>query len=121
MGQLLKAMKENGEVKEGGYRRNDYSNPGIVTLKDLGITAKTSMRAQQVAKVPEDIFESVIAEALHRIGASQRGEIAARIPGLKWGRPTNAEKDRNFDLYALAEMFNVSDRLIKDARMKGDQ
>jgi 16S rRNA G966 N2-methylase RsmD len=93
MGELLNAMKENGEVKRG-RRWDNYSDLGIINIKDLGITAKTSMRAQQVAKVPEDIFEAVIAEAKEEEKEITRKAIGKLINAAQREPP---EKRSNLD------------------------
>ena len=44
---------------------------------------------------------------------------AARLPRLKWGRPTGNEKEQLISLYDLASLFNVSDKF--DGKHGGDR
>jgi 16S rRNA G966 N2-methylase RsmD len=70
MGQMLRAQKESGEMNKGGgdrksdeyhQSRNETSDL-IPTLSDMCISKSMSSRAQAIASVPEDVFETTISE-----------------------------------------------------------
>jgi len=57
-GEVLAAMKANGERKAPGGDQKTKSQPAILKIGDLGITATQSSRWQQLAKMPVDSFEA---------------------------------------------------------------
>ena len=59
MGELLREMKEGGELQHGGDRRSE-SRSHEVNLKSLGINRMQSSRWQRAASLPEDIFEAYV-------------------------------------------------------------
>jgi hypothetical protein len=65
MGELLREMKEYGELKHGGDRRS-ASRSREVSLKLLGINRMQSSRWQRTASLPESIFEAYIRETKER-------------------------------------------------------
>ena len=84
-GELLKQMEKQ---KPGEYKRGHHVHV-TPSLKDLGIHHKQSQRWQQIAELPEVIFEEVIEEtkeekALPRISSAlggKSGGIQCRIQG----------------------------------------
>lgn len=78
-GELLKEMKSNGELREGGSGNNQYKKelsnkatvPERITLEKLGIERTQSSVWQELAEIPEDTFESVL--------RSERPRSAAQI------------------------------------------
>jgi hypothetical protein len=57
LGDLLRQMKDAGEMKHGGHNKKQSSPPATL-LPDLGLSRKLSSRAQLIARVPEADFEA---------------------------------------------------------------
>jgi hypothetical protein len=63
LGEMLKAAKEAGQIKEGGTGSNQYratipdENSSKTTLSEVGISRKLSSRAQKIAAIPADEFD----------------------------------------------------------------
>lgn len=76
VGELIKAQKETVGLatggEHGGRKRKDGSREepsnARPTLADAGIDKKLSSRAQKLASVPEDRFESMIGDWRERVG-----------------------------------------------------
>lgn len=69
LGELLTSMKERGEREGSGGDRKSKSQNGILKpqLKDLGVTAKESSRAQLLARMPANAFETSLVMADKKI------------------------------------------------------
>jgi N6-adenosine-specific RNA methylase IME4 len=65
MGELLREMKEDGELQHGGDRKSE-SRFHRATLNDIGISRTQSFRWQRTASLPESIFEAYIRETKER-------------------------------------------------------
>jgi len=72
-GELVKLSQQNGEVTHGGDRE---SRSRRTTLKDVEISRDQSSKWQQLAAVPEEQFEKLVAEP----HMSTEGIIAAAKP-----------------------------------------
>ncbi|OGC90205.1 MAG: hypothetical protein A2W25_15485 [candidate division Zixibacteria bacterium RBG_16_53_22] len=59
-GEMIRRMKERGEIREG--RKPKLSNDSIVSLDDLGISSYESSTYQRIEDLPDEEFESHIAE-----------------------------------------------------------
>jgi hypothetical protein len=87
LGEVLRAMAENGERKIQG---NAVKSRDATSLEELGIPKDRASRAMQLADVPEDQFEAALAEP--RIAQPRRilEEIKGAVPITKtlnlWGR-----------------------------------
>jgi hypothetical protein len=66
LGKLIQDGQANGELANRGGDRDSNVPPGNIrnqnTLSDIGITAKQSMAYKQIASIPDETFEQVIAE-----------------------------------------------------------
>jgi len=68
LGEMLKDQKDAGGMNKGKLKQGQNSPPShdgsaeAPTLSDMGITHNMSSRAQAIANIPEEEFESVIAE-----------------------------------------------------------
>jgi len=63
LGEMVVKMKEAGELDGHGGDRKSKSPAGTLKLKDLGISKKESVRAQEFASVSEPEFERILDEA----------------------------------------------------------
>lgn len=62
LGEILKRMAQNGERASKAGDRISREARGDTTLSDLGIPRDRASRAMQLAEVPQDQFESALAE-----------------------------------------------------------
>ena len=71
LGELIRGQKETVGMNRGGLLRGSAREPRDPrpTLAEAGITKKLSSRAQKLAAVPDDEFESEIADWRERIKA----------------------------------------------------
>jgi N6-adenosine-specific RNA methylase IME4 len=65
MGELLREIKEDGELQHGGDRKSE-SRFHRATLNDIGISRTQSFRWQRAASLPNPIFEAYIRETKER-------------------------------------------------------
>jgi len=77
LGELLAKAKQAGQLAEGRPRKSDTSENRSgeeqfvrVTLDEVGISRKLSMRAQQIAEWAEDIFEEEVERVRDKIISS---------------------------------------------------
>src|SRR5262249_43946843 len=87
LGVLLIAAKNAGQIAEGRRRKDETHR---VTLSEIGVDAKLSMKAQQAAALDDGAFERVIETSREKIrsgrailvdpiqAATKEGEIARR-------------------------------------------
>jgi hypothetical protein len=67
MGMMLAESAKRGErEKRGGDRKSKPDSRGLKILADLGLTKQESSRAQQLARLPDEVFARVIAFSLNR-------------------------------------------------------
>lgn len=63
-GELLRQMKERGDrARQGGDRKSKLQH-GILKLADLGVTPRQSAEFQQVAAIPQPIFDDWLKNSL---------------------------------------------------------
>lgn len=85
LGQLLQEMKTEGRLGgRGGDRRSTARPP--VDLSSLGVSEEESRQAQEVAQIPEDRFEEVVAEHLET-------QTLSRAAVLREGAAAKEESD----------------------------
>lgn len=82
----IRAERKAGELlaempKQHGARRSDLHDESPPTLSEIGITHIQSHRFQEVASIPEPVFEEAIAET-KAAAAATRAE-ARRVPGAQ--------------------------------------
>lgn len=90
LGEILTAAKETGQIAEGRPSKNCANEEQFsrVRLNDAGVDRKLSSRAQKLAAVPTDKFESMLGEWQERV--SLEGErVTTRL--LRAG--DNARRD----------------------------
>jgi hypothetical protein len=87
---MLKAVKEAGQITHAHATRNQHGSFGVVPhqnntkvkLSETGITRKESMRAQQLASIPQDEFgPSLLAATL----AASDISCLCRLLSILWG------------------------------------
>ena len=61
-GEILKAMKERGELRGKGGSNEPICGARILTLPDLDIKPHESADSQAIASIPEDEFETEVAK-----------------------------------------------------------
>lgn len=72
LGEILIEAKRAGQLSTGGRpKKSGAPDDGKVRLADAGIDRKLSMKAQQLAEKPAQLFEQVIAEAKAKIEAGR--------------------------------------------------
>ena len=62
LGQLIKDGQDAGEIAKPGGDSNMPERDNRKTLSEIGLTAKESSTFKQIASIPDDVFESTIAE-----------------------------------------------------------
>lgn len=65
LGQLIIEGQEKGEIASQAYHQSSVpsgNTANIKTLSDIGITRKESSTFKQIASIPDDLFETTIAE-----------------------------------------------------------
>ncbi len=65
LGQLIKDGQDAGEIAKQATGLNRYTKEADLqprTLSEIGLTAKESSTFKQIASIPDDVFESTIAE-----------------------------------------------------------
>jgi N6-adenosine-specific RNA methylase IME4 len=72
-GELLAEMKQRGERDPGGKGKIE-SRP-TTQLKDLGVTKTQSSRWQALAAIPQEKFESVVADARSKVDRAVRNAV----------------------------------------------
>jgi hypothetical protein len=87
LGEILKGMKERGERHAGSGDQKSESQKGIPKLEDLGVTAKESSRAQQLADLPGPEFDECVQFAQGRL------TIQAALDLLEEKRETDSRKE----------------------------
>jgi hypothetical protein len=79
LGEMVVKMKEAGELEGQGGDRKSKSPAGTLKLKDLGISKKESVRAQEFASVSEQEFERMLGDA----GSLSDAALLRRIRAAK--------------------------------------
>jgi len=102
-GQLLEEMKETGERATTGQTTRSK-----VKIKDLGLTQMDAHRFRQTAKVPEERFESHLAERR----ASLKPVTSSSVRSLLVGPPGSPAELR----IALATLETLSDLNVTPAQ-----
>lgn len=106
LGLMMVVMKSSGDLNRGGRPSATRGAASRVTLKDIGVGRKLSMRAQQYAALPETKFEELVAQ--RRQGVAARFAVPVRVRRTT-GSPS--ERRRLFDR-RLGDVAHGSLRLM---------
>lgn len=102
LGEMLAATEKNTGAKGIG-KSAVVADDRTLTLSEVGISKDLSSRAQKLAAVPDEVFESELSD--HRERISQEGErVTARLESLS-GKKTTDEKS-NSEVDELREMLH---------------
>lgn len=89
MGDLIRAMKERGELREGRPAKK-LSRKGIVSLSRLGLSLKESSRAQFISLIDPESFARCLAVSMARLSVDAGVQMIRRqVADRKHPRPTN--------------------------------
>jgi N6-adenosine-specific RNA methylase IME4 len=125
MGELLREMKEGGELQHGGDRKSE-SRFHRATLNDIGISRTQSFRWQRAASLPNPIFEAYIRETKEREEEITTNAILAIVHSrLKEERiqeiiNTPSDTDTVDDLYKLIDAGKKFGTILADPPWRYD-
>jgi N6-adenosine-specific RNA methylase IME4 len=71
LGVLLAAAKDAGQLANKGRPKTEPGTVAAATLKEIGVDAKLSMKAQRAAAMETELFECVVAEMRARMASSK--------------------------------------------------
>jgi len=109
LGKMLEATPLNAGARGIGKSGIPLKNP---TLKELGLTLKTSALAQQIAKLPEEQFEAV----KHRVVTMQEAKKQQSALVRGHFREKMAEEGRNVKEDERWKIFNANIKTWKSER-----
>jgi hypothetical protein len=117
LGELLIKAKEFGHLREGRPSKNGYT-PVTVSLKDLEIDKRLSMRAQKLAAIPINEFKEMLEEWRDSIEASHE-RISTRLSidqvSRKTQRKSNAEHKAQYS-HAVRDFLAATKQYLKEVK-----
>jgi len=102
LGELLKAAKAAGQLKDGVGKRkaNGSGENHLATLDEIGVGKKLSVRAQQRAALSGTAFEATVTAARERIIAGKARIVEADLPaGARAIMSGRQEPDDSLDFF----------------------
>ena len=110
-GKLLREMEEAGQRQSGRGDHKAESHRVIPQLKDLGVTPKQSSRWQREAALPDDAFESYVAETRAK-GEELTTAAVLRQATPFVGKNGNARQEKQPDVQAdIVALWDHFERL----------